>query len=155
MLSEIDWAWTCNVGVLIEKSSRSWRALENLAPKLWRGEAEPTFKFFPNHPTLRSIIWAKFSKARQLRDDFSLEIKVKRKDCCHSTLRYTHYPTTALVVINTLLELFWHFVFKWSMFLKFYWFTQFSHKISLSRFTHFFRRFFLRLKSRNRKVLHF
>ena len=71
-----------------------------------------------------------------------LEIKVKRKDCCHSTLRYTHYPTTALVVINTLLELFWHFVFKWSMFLKFYWFTQFSHKISLSRFTHFFRRFF-------------
>ena len=48
-----------------------------------------------------------------------LEIKVKRKDCCHSTLRYTHYPTTALVVINTLLELFWHFVFKWSMFWNF------------------------------------
>ena len=71
-----------------------------------------------------------------------LEIKVKRKDCCHSTLRYTHYPITALVVINTLLELFWHLVFKWSIFLKFYWFTHFSRKILLSQFTHFFRRFF-------------
>ena len=37
MLSELDWAWTCNVGVLIAKSSRSWRALENLAPKLCFG----------------------------------------------------------------------------------------------------------------------
>ena len=35
-----------------------------------------------------------------------LEIQVKRKDCCHSTHRYTHHPTTTLVVINTLLELF-------------------------------------------------
>ena len=71
MLSEWDWAWTCNVGVLIVKTARSWRTLENLASKVcfggWGtlekkiesrlGFASPTFKFFPNHPTLRSIIW--------------------------------------------------------------------------------------------------
>ena len=38
-----------------------------------QGLSSPTFKFFPNYPNIRSIIWAKFSKARQLRDDFSLK----------------------------------------------------------------------------------
>ena len=58
--------------------------------------------------------------AKTINSAMCVEITVKRHLPCHSTLRYIHYLAIVLVAINTLLDLFWHFVFKWSMFLKFY-----------------------------------
>ena len=77
MLSEWDWAWTCNVGVLIVKTARSWRTLENLASKVcfggWGtlekkiesrlGFASPTFNFFfQSTPTSEAYFEPNFPK---------------------------------------------------------------------------------------------
>ena len=69
-----------------EKSSRSWRALENLAPKLcfggwgnlekiWKSarRSRADFQIFSKLPQpSKHNLGAKFSKARQLRDDFTI-----------------------------------------------------------------------------------
>ena len=64
------------------------------------------------------------------------------------------YPAIILVIINTRLDLFWHFIFEWCISWTFAWFTHFCSKKLSSRFPHFSADF-LRLKSRIRRLFHF
>ena len=92
---------------------QTWWWISCIHPKSW-------FHWFPETADKFEFSAERLSEnVKTINSAMCVEITVKRHLPYHSTLIYIHYLAIVLVAINTLLDLFWHFVFKWRIFLKF------------------------------------